>query len=87
MLATLPALVPAMLLVEFARAGAPYRPVRTLAFGAVATVAFTTFPGQFGCPCPGALHGVLAHLLAPATGGALVFLCAAFLFRRPRVAR
>jgi hypothetical protein len=87
MVATLPALVPAVLLVEFARAGAPHRPARPLAFGALATVGFATLPGQLGCPVPGALHGAVAHLLAPATGGAVIFLCSVLLFGRDRAAR
>ena len=87
LLSTLPALVPAVLLVEFVRSGAPHRPSRTLAFGAVATVAFATLPGQVGCPCPGVLHGVIAHLFAPLTGGAVVFLCSSLLFYRGRVSR
>jgi hypothetical protein len=75
LMATMPALVPAMLLAQFARAGAPHRPAWTLGLGAVAAVAFTTLPGQLGCAIGDVLHEAVAHTLAPATGGVFVLLC------------
>jgi hypothetical protein len=72
LLATLPALVPAILLVRFAAVGAPARPLRSLGFAAIASLALATVPGHVGCPVPGALHSLLGHLLAPVAGGLLI---------------
>ena len=77
-----PALPPALLLTAFAARGAPHRPGRVLLAGAVAALGFGTLPGHLGCPDSAAAHTLLGHLLAPLSGGLLIF-GVARLFHRP----
>lgn len=70
--ALVPALIPAGLLTYFAARGASHRPLRTLAFGALATVSFATLPGHLGCTNEGVAHTLLGHMLLPLLAGAIV---------------
>ena len=81
LVAVVPALVPAALLASFAGRGAPHRPWRTLAFAALSVVGFGTLAGHLGCPNSAALHLVMGHLIAPFSGGALVFAALRLLYR------
>ncbi len=82
--AAIPALVPAALLTQFALRGAPFRPLRTLAFGALSAVAFATLPGHLSCPGGGPGHSLIAHHLAPVFGGVLILGVTASLWPRQR---
>lgn len=72
LLASLPALVPALLLARFATRGLPRRPLATLGFGALAALGFATLPGQLGCPSTDLLHRLFGHQLAPLVGAVFV---------------
>ena len=76
-----PALWPALGLAWFAARGAPHRPGRFLLAGAVAVLGFGTLPGHLVCPESAALHTLLGHLLAPVSGGLLIFGITWLLFR------
>jgi hypothetical protein len=89
LVAVLPALVPAAIITVFASWGAPHRPLRSLMFGALAVVAFASLPGELSCENQAWLHKLAGHLLAPLTGGAIVWLGMRLLFRPalPRIRR
>jgi hypothetical protein len=80
--ATLLALPASAILLRFVIRAHPFRPSRALVLGAIGGLALAVLPVQLACNVEGSLHGLVAHSLAPLTGGLLVFLSLRPLYRR-----
>ncbi len=80
--ATLLAIFPAAILLRFAARAEPFRPAWTLAFGGLGALALGALPVRIACSFQGPLHALVAHLLAPLTGGLLLFLGLQLLYQR-----
>ncbi len=72
--ATLLAVFPAAILLRFAARAGPFRPAWTLGFGALGALALGAVPVRVACNFQGPLHALVAHSLAPLSGGLLLFL-------------
>ena len=80
--ATLLAIFPAAILLRFAARALPFRPGWTLAIGGFGALALGAVPVRIACNFQGPLHALVAHSLAPLTGGLLLFLGLLLLYQR-----
>ena len=74
LVAALLAIFPAAILLRFAARAGPFRPAWTLGFGALGALALGAVPVRVACNFQGPLHALVAHSLAPLSGGLLLFL-------------
>lgn len=75
-------LLPALGIVAFAGRAAPFRPRMLAALAAAGAVALGAFVAEAACPYTDPRHVLVAHVLAPAVGAALLTLPLARILRR-----
>ncbi len=80
--ATVLAVFPAAILLRFVARAEPFRPSWTLAFGGLGALALGAVPVRIACNSDGPLHDLVAHSLAPLTGGLLLAIGLLLLYQR-----